>query len=144
MKALRSSDSRVSSLNYYGTVIVQQGAATALDRTTTLQAAGAVIGLTGAYAPEAPKGIPSNTPLERRASYQGILKQTSDYLIVGSEQRHLVVRKPFSLAAVSLITVANGTIITVNFFAPAGDEQTYANLARLAENYATQLLGLNP
>lgn len=143
LKELRSGTSRVTTLNYYGTVIQQQGG-TPIDRTSNIESIANAIGLAGAYAPEAVKEQQYVGLGVRRASYQGIIKKTADYIIVGTEQRHLVATKQFSIAAVSLITVVNGNIITVNLYRPADSDQIYSLLAQTAEGYAQQLLALNP
>lgn len=146
LKALRAGSGKITFLSQYATLIEQQNASVALNRGSTLLALSSAVGLTSAFSTQSTQSAQAEGAAtgRTRPSYHGILKQTSDFLIVGAEQRHIMRGKEFSMAVVSLITVVKGEIVTANFFAPAVDAGTYTTLASQAEAYGNQLLAANP
>ncbi len=146
LTALRAGSQQVRFLSQYSTVIEQQNAPVTFNRGSTVLALSSAIGLTSAFASEPTQATKSESTTMgvRNASYHGVIKQTADFIIVGSEQRHIMRKQEYAVAAVSLITVAKGAVVTVNFFAPVTDAGTYTALGTQAEAYFNQTLAANP
>lgn len=146
LTALRAGSQQVRFLSQYGTVIEQQNAPATLNRASTVLALSSAIGLTSAFASEPTQASKSEGKAMgvRNASYHGIIKQTADFIVVGAEQRHIMRKQEYAVAAVSLISVTKGNIVTVNFFAPMVDDSTYTTLGTQAEAYFNQTLAATP
>lgn len=147
LKALRAGSTKVRFLSQYATLMAQQNAPVKLNRRATVLALSYAVGLTSAFSSVATEAAQADVPDETRkyrSSYHGIVKQTEDYLIVGSEQRHVARKTDYAVAVVSLITVVDGAIVTANFFAPANDDSSFTTLALQAEAYGKQLIAKNP
>ena len=143
LEALRASSSMISFLSSYVTLIEQEGNTVNFNRAATILTLSSSIGITSAFSSAATQSLKSGFGT-RPPSYHGILKQTPDFLIVGSEQRHIVKERELGVAVVSLITVIKGKIVTVNFFGGMSDSSIFGKLAGRAEAYGSSLIAANP
>jgi hypothetical protein len=143
LEALRANSSKIAFLNSYVTLVEQDGNSVNFNRSSTILTLASSVGLTSAFSSAATQSLKSGFGA-RPPSYHGILKQTPDFLIVGAEQRHVVKEREFAVAAVSLITVINGKIVTANFFQALSGNDSFAMLAQRAEVYGNTLLAANP
>ena len=136
----------------YGAVFEQNATIPAgMNRAQAMQLLSAAAGLSGTIATQAINGgVPVANPAQRSggatrtASYHGILKQSDQLLVLGSEQRHLGARQQYAAAAVTALTVVDNKIIAMNFFAPLENDKTFSILALEAESYGNSLLAANP
>ena len=140
---LRKSSSGIKFLSHYATLVEQDGAKVSLNRASTLLVLSSATGITSAFSTQATQATKAGFGT-RRASYHGILKQTPDYLIVGSEQRHLAKTQEYAVSVVSLVTVIKGKVVTANFFGSAENDQSFIDLGNHAEAYGVQLIAVNP
>lgn len=132
-------------LNYYGAVIEQkESLPQGITRAQLLDGMADAIGLSGTMATKAMNANdPSVAAIASQASYHGILKQSDQLLVLGSEQRHVGTRAPYVAAAVTALTVVDGKVVSVNFYAPL-TQGVYERLGARAEAYTNALLAANP
>lgn len=133
---------RTQSLTSYSAVFEQKAALPeGTDRARAIQLIAEGTGLSASIASQS---VNAAREPKNRESYHGILKQSDRVIIFGSEQRHLNGRQVYSTAAVSALTIVDGKFITMNFFAPLTDAESFARLGLAAESYANSLLAANP
>lgn len=132
---------RMDMLTQYVSIVSAKTALANPDRATSIATLGAAFGLSGATSSKA-STFEQRTPY--RESVQRLVKQTDRYLVTASEQRHLFYKSQFAMVAVSGLTVIEGKLVAVNFYAPMRDANSIDAPAATVESYLTSLLAANP
>ncbi len=144
---------RLPFLTRYGAVFEQhESVPEGATRATTITLLAQGLGISAATATESLRAaqLAAGAKRERFRDEKGsdslhrILGRSPDYLLLGSEQRHLGHRSQYMVAVITGITVIDGKIVTANFFLPMQDAASFDSLLPVAESYMRRLLAENP
>ncbi len=142
---------KLNFLSHYGAVFEHNEALpVGTTRAQAMKILGAAAGMSGTIAAKsmtaaqlANSGETSGRRKTYTASEHSVLKQTDQFLILGSEQRHIGTRLQYAMAVVTALTVVGDRVVAINLYAPLEDG-AFQKLTLAADSYARSLIAVNP